>query len=356
MPDAFLMAFSHMEETLMAVIRISKTKGFTVMSNYHLRDKNLSLKAKGLLSMMLSLPDGWHYSVRGLASICKEGVSSISATIRELDDCGYIRRHQPIVDGKFQEIEYIIYETPQAKTADAVSNDTSDSEKDAGDDHSDTPALDETEPCSDSAHSDFPYPKNPCTENPHTGNPHTGNTGAENPHAYKRKKQSKTEKSNTDGINYPSINQRAVQSEANDRTDAAQSALLEQMGAVRMADDFARYREYVKEAIEFDRLCENYERDTLEGIVEIMVEILCSKAPYTRIGGQDFPTEVVKSRMMKLNSDHIEYVMTALSMNTTKIRNLKAYLLTTLYNSYTTINPFYDNWVQSDFPEYAQPR
>ena len=73
----------------MAVIRISKTKGFTVMSNYHLRDKNLTLKAKGLLSMMLSLPDGWHYSVRGLASICKEGVSSISATIRELDDCGY---------------------------------------------------------------------------------------------------------------------------------------------------------------------------------------------------------------------------------------------------------------------------
>lgn len=77
------------------------------MSNYHLRDKNLSLKAKGLLSMMLSLPDEWHYSVRGLAGICKEGVSSISATIRELDACGYIRRHQPIVDGKFQEIEYL---------------------------------------------------------------------------------------------------------------------------------------------------------------------------------------------------------------------------------------------------------
>ena len=61
----------------MPVIRVSKTKGFTVMSNYHLQDKNLSLKAKGLLSMMLSLPDGWHYNVRGLASICKEGVSSM---------------------------------------------------------------------------------------------------------------------------------------------------------------------------------------------------------------------------------------------------------------------------------------
>ena len=361
MPDAFLMAFSHMEETTMAVIRISKTKGFTVMSNYHLRDKNLTLKAKGLLSMMLSLPDGWHYSVRGLASICKEGVSSISATIRELDDCGYIRRHQPIVDGKFQEIEYIIYETPQAKTADAASNTTGDSDENAGGNHPDNPGPDDAEPCPDSAHSDFPYPGNPCTENPHTENshtenPHTGNTGTENSHAYKRKKQSKTEKSNTDGTKHPSINQRAAQPEMNDGADAAQNALLEQMGAVRMADEFARYREYVKESIEFDRLCERYERDTLEGIVEIMVETLCSKAPYTRIGGQNFPTEVVKSRLMKLDSDHIEYVMTALSMNTTKIRNLKAYLLTTLYNSYTTINPFYDNWVQSDFPEYAQPR
>lgn len=119
MPLHLLMApFLYMEEITMAVIRISKTKGFTVMSNYHLRDQNLSLKAKGLLSMMLSLPDEWHYSIRGLTAICKEGVSSISATIRELEDCGYVRRHQPIIDGKFQEIEYIIYENPQSKSAD----------------------------------------------------------------------------------------------------------------------------------------------------------------------------------------------------------------------------------------------
>ena len=175
----------------MAVIRISKTKGFTVMSNYHLRDKNLTLKAKGLLSMMLSLPDGWHYSVRGLASICKEGVSSISATIRELDDCGYIRRHQPIADGKFQEIEYIIYETPQAKIEDDASSTTGDSAESACGNHSDNPGPDDAEPCPDSAYSAFPYPGNPCTENPHTENSHTGNTGTENSHAYKRKKHLK---------------------------------------------------------------------------------------------------------------------------------------------------------------------
>ena len=107
----------------MPVIRVSKTKGFTVMSNYHLQDKNLSLKAKGLLSMMLSLPDGWHYNVRGLASICKEGVSSISSTLRDLIDAGYVHRHQPIIDGKFGEIEYVIYETPQAKKLDNPDSD-----------------------------------------------------------------------------------------------------------------------------------------------------------------------------------------------------------------------------------------
>ena len=92
----------------MAVIRVEKRKGYTIMSNYHLRDKNLPLKAKGLLSIMLSLPDEWHYNVRGLAAICKEGVTSISSTLRELEQWGYMRRHQPNTGGKFGEIEYII--------------------------------------------------------------------------------------------------------------------------------------------------------------------------------------------------------------------------------------------------------
>lgn len=109
---AFPMTFFIKEEPIMAVIRVEKRKGYTIMSNYHLRDKNLSLKAKGLLSIMLSLPDEWHYNVRGLAAICKEGVTSISSTLKELEQWGYMRRHQPNQGGKFGEIEYIISETP----------------------------------------------------------------------------------------------------------------------------------------------------------------------------------------------------------------------------------------------------
>lgn len=332
----------------MAVIRISKTKGFTVMSNYHLRDQNLSLKAKGLLSMMLSLPDEWHYSIRGLTAICKEGVSSISATIRELEDCGYVRRHQPIVDGKFQEIEYIIYENPQPKTAD---NDTSVDVEEPG---STDPAA--SKPYSSTSYAGNVHTEKPCAENPYTGNPDTETPDAQKQHAYKRTKQTRTERTNTEENNNPSINLTATPAKKMDRMDGMDSELMKKLGAIRLSGDFEHYREIVKENIEFDYLCYDHDRETLEGIVEIMVEVLCSNAPYTRIGSQDFPTDVVKSRLMKLNSQHIQYVLTAFSMNTTKIHNLKAYLLTTLYNAYATMNPFYDNWVRSDYPELAQPR
>ena len=98
----------------MAVFRIERTRDYTVMSNHHLRNANLSLKAKGLLSMMLSLPDDWNYTTRGLAKICKEGVDAIGAALRELEGAGYIVRHQRRdKSGRITDTEYVIYEQPQ---------------------------------------------------------------------------------------------------------------------------------------------------------------------------------------------------------------------------------------------------
>ena len=76
----------------MAVCRVERTGDYTTMSNHHLRNKELSLKGKGLLSLMLSLPDEWDYTVRGLAYICKDGEDCIRATIRELERAGYVKR------------------------------------------------------------------------------------------------------------------------------------------------------------------------------------------------------------------------------------------------------------------------
>ena len=94
-----------------AVFRVEKNANYTTMCNYHLRDRNLSLKAKGLLSLFLSLPDEWHYSTRGVAAICKEGVDSVNSTLRELEEYGYLTRSQKrLENGRMGEIEYVIYE------------------------------------------------------------------------------------------------------------------------------------------------------------------------------------------------------------------------------------------------------
>ena len=98
----------------MAVFRIERTRDYTVMSNHHLRNANLSLKAKGLLSMILSLPEEWNYTTRGLASICKEGVDAIGSALKELETAGYIvRRQLRGTNGRITDTEYIIYEQPQ---------------------------------------------------------------------------------------------------------------------------------------------------------------------------------------------------------------------------------------------------
>lgn len=376
----------------MAVIRVEKRKGYTIMSNYHLRDKNLSLKAKGLLSIMLSLPDEWHYNVRGLAAICKEGVTSISSTLKELEQWGYMRRHQPNTGGKFGEIEYVIYETPQKGLADggdrkfpegntAGSYDGSkrlqDSESGAGGNRQSNSATSSDtgqEPCANPPYTDLPYTDPPCTENPYTvipdtEYPYTETSCTQNPDSNKRKIPENTERQNIDQSNYPSINritgaalqgnpssQPICQDTIEDAIDTDDQRFLQAIGAQKLGNAFDAYRELVKENIEFNYLIQRYERDAdmIRGIVDIMVEAICSSVPVIRIGGQDFPQSVVKSRLLKLRSDHIEYVMTCLSENTTKIRNIKNYLLTALYNPPSTIDAFYQNWVQSDNPALAR--
>lgn len=97
----------------MAVFRVEKTKDYTVMSNHHLRNKKLSLKAKGLMSLVLSLPENWDYTTKGLASICRDGVDSISSAIKELEENGYIiRRRLRNKNGQLTNIEYTIFEQP----------------------------------------------------------------------------------------------------------------------------------------------------------------------------------------------------------------------------------------------------
>ena len=286
----------------MAVFRIERTRDYTVMSNHHLRDKALSLKSKGLLSMMLSLPEDWNYTTRGLAKICKEGVDAIGGALRELESAGYIVRHQ-LRDrqGRISDTEYVIYEQPQPKAPDTPQPDTA----------------------------------SPDTENPYLADPDT-----EKP-AELNIEKSKTQKSNTQGSSNDSIPFRATAAARPPERKGRDSMSMEEM---------QDYRELILENIEYDHLCREFEtyREDLDEIVELIVETVCAKRKTTRIAGADFPHEVVRSRFLKLDSSHIEFVMESLHNNTTEIRNMKQYLLTVLFNAPTTMSNHYTAQVNHD--------
>ena len=286
----------------MAVYRVQRTRDYTVMSNYHLKDKGLTLKSKGLLSMILSLPEEWNYTTRGLASICKEGVDAIGSAIKELETAGYIvRRQLRGANGRITDTEYIIYEQPQPKKLDMLPSDV----------------------------------VSPDTENPDMVKPDT-----EKP-AELNIEKSNTEKSITYGSSTDSIPFRGF----------AAAQLPERKGRDAMSvKEMQSYRDLVLENIEYDHLCREFTtyREDLDEIVELIVETVCAKRKTTRIAGADFPHEVVRSRFLKLDSSHIEFVMECLHNNTTEVRNMKQYLLTVLFNAPTTISNHYTAQVNHD--------
>lgn len=120
-------------------------------------------------------------------------------------------------------------------------------------------------------------------------------------------------------------------------------------------DEMDSYRELIKENIDFDLLLQEhpYDEETLEGYVELMVEVCCSRRDFIRIAGEEVATGVVKSRFLKLNHEHIAYVLDSLSQNTTLVKNIKAYTLAALYNAPTTIGQYYASLVSHDLAQDA---
>ena len=284
----------------MAVYRVNKNRGYTVMANYHLRDKTLSLKAVGLLSKMLSFNDGWQFSTKGLSAICKEGPDAVLAALRELEDHGYLIRHrQRDAKGRMSNTVFEIYEQPQPVS---------------------------------------PHRENPDVENPDVDNPDMDNPHMENPH----------------GENPAQLNtNQVINNQRNNSLNKYQSINLD--GMDRM-DERSEYEEIIKENLDYDILCQDpkFDKDRFREIMDIMLDAVCSTAPTIRINGEDMPQQVVKSRFLKLNSSHIEYVLEAMNKNPSDIRNIRAYLLTALYNASLTIDNYYSALVNHDF--YGQDR
>lgn len=273
----------------MAVYRVNKNRGYTVMANYHLRDKTLSLKAVGLLSKMLSFNDGWQFSTKGLSAICKEGPDAVLAALRELEVHGYLIRHrQRDAKGRMSNTVFEIYEQPQPVS---------------------------------------PHRENPDVDNPDMDNPHMENPHGENPAQL-----------NTNQV---------INNQRNNSLNKYQSINLDGMDGI---DERARYEELIRDNLELEILSQDHQFDTdrVNEMVEIMLDAICSTRPTIRINGEDMPQQVVKSRFLKLNSSHIEYVLHAMDECPSDIRNIRAYMLTTLYNASLTMDNYYSALVNHD--------
>ena len=286
----------------MAVFRIERTRDYTVMSNHHLRDKALSLKSKGLLSMMLSLPEDWNYTTTRPGENLQGGRGRHRRGAAGAGSAGYIVRHQMRDrQGRISDTEYVIYEQPQPKAPDTPQPDTA----------------------------------SPDTENPYLDGPDTEKPAELNIEKSKTQKQT-TDVPSTDSIPF--------------RGNAA-ARPPERKGRDAMSvEEMQSYRDLVLENIEYNHLCREFTtyREDLDEIVELIVETVCARRKTTRIAGADFPHEVVRSRFLKLDSSHIEFVMECLHNNTTEIRNMKQYLLTVLFNAPTTMNNHYTAQVNHD--------
>ena len=296
----------------MAVYRVERTRDYTVMSNYHLKDTSLSLKAKGLLSMFLSFPEDWNYSTRGLAAICKEGVDAIGSTIKELEKAGYIvRRKLRGSNGRITDTEYVIYEQPQEPPA------------------PDADGPDPTPP--DTAHPDTGKPDmaDPDVVAPDMDAPHTENHAQLNINQFKTQK-SNTQRSNTHSFPPPASSEAPAQ-------------------PVEGMKEIFEKRDEIRDQIEYDLIVTPSNREQLNEFVEIMLEVALSRTPTMKIGRDaEYPTAFVRQRFEQITSAHIEKVLDGIQENTTRVWNTRAYLLAALFNAPSTMDNHYTMLVNHD--------
>lgn len=260
---------------------------------------------------MLSLPETWDYTLSGLARISLEGKDAIRAAVVELEKAGYIQRGQTTDKaGKFSGNEYIIREYPTAQA----------------------PSLEE------------PSSENPTTEKPATGSTQTGNTSPVFPTQINIDNQI-PDLSSKESFPFPSsppasaVGPKEAKGKRQERRNAVSKSEMD------------GYRALIRENIGYNDFVQErpYDAAQLDEMVELIVEAVCSRKETIRVAGNDFPQAVVKSRLLKLDGQHIRFVFDCLRENTTQVRNMKQYLLTVLFNAPVTIESHYAAQVNHDF-------
>lgn len=268
------------------VFRVFKTEKFSVISNYHLFDKRLTHKATNLLTTMLALSPVWDYTLEGLASLKKDGIDGVRSGIRELEKLGYLTRRQLRNEkGQLAHNEYLVYETPELNPNFAKSE----------------------ENCQE-----LPSLENPSTENP---------------------RQLNTKSLNTKYIN---------QSYQDNNININNTYRCDEMDSIDKIDR-KEIKAELKKQLNYENLISRNEADKkqINSIINILADVMSSRSQSIRIGGENKPLEEVIQRFKQLTDKHIAYVLECLNKNADKPRNIRAYLLTSLFNAPSTMDCYY---------------
>ena len=272
----------------MSVFRVDKRRDFTVIANHVFKDHTLSAKAKGILVEMLSLPENWDYTLKGLTTLFSDGIDSIRQGIRELEEHGYVvRERKRDARGRLGGMEYVIYETPHL--------------------------VEKCEPVSA-----FPDKEKPTAEIP------TEDSSAEELATQYYTNISRTNISSTYESNPNQSNRAAVQSDC---------VPMDVMG-------YDEATERIRENIDYDIIVEEYPKERVDEIVDLAAEMLCSCRSVYKLGGDTYPRNLVQERLLRLDSEHIGYIIGCIDKHTGDVRNIKQYLMKTLINAPVTMGSY----------------
>ncbi len=328
------------------IFRVERTGNFTVMSNMHLKDRRLSFKSKGLLSVIFSLPPDWKYTLTGFAKIAADGVESVKSTVKELEKYGYVSRRQTRDErGRMSVNEYLVYENPRENPdyipdenfADTFVGGVSVEENivEAVEKFVENSKNSSSEKAKSAVFSSKPPAGKPLSENPSAVNHGAVSINKLNKNLF---------------ITEKSINSFTP---AGARKMTGMNEGISEKQHICSLDEWRRCYDVISDNIDFDTIYAHNvgAREQVEEFIKIMTDVVCSSSPTVRVNGEAMSRELVRARFLDFTSDDIDCVLDSLKNKSSSTANTRNYLITVLYNAYGTKVNKYSIMAYSDIRE-----
>ena len=310
------------------IMKVGEIKDYTIVDNSCLRDVNLDIAERGLLITMLSLPDNWDFSGKGLSSILPCGKTKIYSALKKLEIAGYLMRKRIYKDGRVADWEYYICGKA------IFLEDTADMQEETVKTNNNAECFEQDRPADDVKTCDTDITDNAAQ---------ISSLVLENQEI----DEEKQEMPDDNKINNNKISKNKIY-----KNQSINHTAYEMDRPIDVsAEDYEKYKALIKQNIDYDSFAyslSNMDLQEIDEIVELMTETVAINNKPVKINGTLIPAEIVKSRFLKINHGDIDYLLFALSRNTTKVKNIRAYLIAAIYNAKTTQSNYYGAEVRHD--------